>query len=77
MIEPTRTAEVLVAGHWQAIPFKDLKEGDIFRLFEEDGTAVDDGEIYEAETSAYVNDGLLTIKNRLGGRVLNEEEIGL
>src|SRR5687767_4732709 len=36
-----RYAEVLKDSEWVKIPFKDLREGDIFRLFESDGTPVE------------------------------------
>jgi hypothetical protein len=40
-----RTAKVLYNGQWVKMSFVDLKKGDIFQLYEEDGSIVadDDG----------------------------------
>lgn len=40
-----RRAEILVAGYWKEWPFGEMREGDVFRMFEQDGTPVDDGQI--------------------------------
>lgn len=37
-----RTAQVLISNEWQDINFKDIKDGQKFRLFEPDGKVVQD-----------------------------------
>lgn len=39
-----RTAQVLINDKWIDIEFKNIKEGDKFRLFEPDGTIVKDND---------------------------------
>lgn len=40
-----RKCERLVKGKWKDVPFDKLQRGDIFHLFDPDGTPVDGGEI--------------------------------
>lgn len=43
-----RTAEVMNDhGEWERRPFAELRKGDVFRLYEEDGQVVDAGTKYE------------------------------
>ena len=51
-----RKAEKLSNGDWIQIEFRDLKIGDEFRLFEETGEPVNDGEIFEAVSIPYIED---------------------
>lgn len=46
-----RRCEILVRGKWEQIHFKDMLPGDLFRLFEPDGTPVDDGEVSVAASA--------------------------
>lgn len=48
----TRSAEILVAGQWERHAFSEIREGDIFRLFEDNGDLVDGGEICLASGGA-------------------------
>lgn len=51
-----RITEVLMGSVWKTIPFKNIKKGNFFRLFEPDGTQVfGDGlsYMYEAVGDAY------------------------
>lgn len=41
----TRKVEVISVGQWLEIPFKELRVGDLFRMFEANGDPADDGEI--------------------------------
>jgi len=41
-------------GIWVQIPFRNLKIGDKFRLFENDNEPVNDGEIFEAISLPYI-----------------------
>lgn len=52
----TRLVERLVKNKWESVDFMSLRQGDVFRLFESDGTLVL-GPTHEsvAESDAYVN----------------------
>ena len=58
----TRSAEVLQNNEWTKVAFENLKEGDVFRLFEEDGSDVDGGEICKATSAPFEDDDVITIK---------------
>ena len=53
MLLVSRKAEKFTGERWEPISFETLKKGDIFRLFEEDGTAVDGGRASVALGDAY------------------------
>lgn len=55
-IVTTRVTEVLVEGYWVVVPFASIKQGDVFRLFEEDGEPVDLGQVSFAMTDAEPGD---------------------
>ena len=44
MTASPRTAQKLVNNSWSDLPFEDLRPGDIYRMFEEDGAPVIDKE---------------------------------
>jgi len=48
----TRKAQVLIGGYWEDMPFMMLDAGDVFRLFEEDGSDVDGGQVCIAQGCA-------------------------
>jgi len=65
----TRTAEVLVNGYWQNMTFQRIGKGDVFRLFEEDGSPVDHGQVCIAEEPARASkDGVYGVKCKPLGR---------
>lgn len=45
VIPEDRKAEILIGGQWSEVAFKDLKAGDLVRMFEPNGLQVDGGEI--------------------------------
>ena len=45
VIPDTRKVEILEHGQWVEVAFKDLKKGDLARMFEPDGQPVDGGEV--------------------------------
>jgi hypothetical protein len=45
MSKNSRRVEILVNGYWEPATWRDLEECTTFRLFEEDGTEVDHGQI--------------------------------
>ena len=54
-----RRCEILKDGSWQSAEFKKLQRGDVFRLFESDGTAVSplhDG-AFAAKGEPYMHEG--------------------
>ena len=65
MEEEIRTVEVMVAGAgWSPVDFRELLEGDVFRMFEATGEVVmdDTGNTeWEAEGDAYERSGTWTI----------------
>ena len=64
VLELREDSETLqVAGHWEQIPFTSLEKGHIFRLFEDDGSPVDDGEVSVALGDAYQQDGTDTVQS--------------
>lgn len=65
--EPTRYVHVLIQGRWHRMDFAELREGDIFRLFEAGGQEVDDGEISVALSDAFTT-GVLSVKCGRAGR---------
>jgi hypothetical protein len=61
-----RRVEKLVDGQWVQVRMLELKDGDVFRLFEPNGEPVVDGKDvseWQVEGDAYVNDmGIATVK---------------
>lgn len=51
-----RTVEVLRSGEWVQIQLKEIKDGEVFRMFNPDGSPVvwDDEEIFVAQGEPYV-----------------------
>jgi len=47
-----RRAEKFIDGAWCPVPFEGLRKGDVFRVFEPDGTPVDEGLSARALTDA-------------------------
>ena len=66
-----RKCEILRQGQWRELPFYDLERGHVYRLFEEDGTAVDGGEVCLALSDAYQDDGVWTVRSEPMGMVPN------
>ena len=61
----TRKAEVLVNGYWEERSFIRIGRKAIFRLFEEDGTEVDHGQVCVAEEPAQkTKEGIWGVKCR-------------
>lgn len=65
-MEKFRKVEVLRAGIWYNSDFTDITNGDMFRMFESDGTPVigEDGSyIFKAESEVYnhPDSGVLTV----------------
>jgi hypothetical protein len=56
MLLMERKAEKFTGERWEPVVFSDLKRGDIFRLFESDGTPVDGGEACVAHADAVLRD---------------------
>jgi hypothetical protein len=54
-----RVEIMLINCEWQSIPFAELEDGAVFKLYEPDGTLV--GE-YLAKSDPYVDNGVWTIK---------------
>jgi len=51
-----RYVEFQLKGHWHAISFQSLRPGDIFRMFEEDGSFVknkDGDSVFKATSRPY------------------------
>jgi hypothetical protein len=57
-----RRCEVWDLGGWRDVRFEDLKKGDVFRMFEDEGTLVDGDERCTAVSDAYCQFGIWTIK---------------
>ena len=58
MYECTRYAAKIINGRWVDIPFQQIKEGDVFRIFERSGDPVTDQEgnaVFTATSDAYIN----------------------
>ena len=51
-----RKIEVLKNGEWVVVGHSDVKSGDSFRMFDSDGTAAFDGEIFIAKTDSFMNE---------------------
>lgn len=66
-----RSVKIIVEGKWYPVEFDDLKRGHVYRLFEEDGAVVDDGEISLALSDAYEDDGVWTVRSEPMGMVTN------
>jgi hypothetical protein len=49
-------SESKVRAEWEEIPFVELKKGHIYRMFDPDGTPVDDGEVSVATSDAQPTD---------------------
>jgi hypothetical protein len=48
--------------------FPDMVRGDLFRLYDQDGTPVDGGEVHVADSDAFERDELWGIKSHPAGR---------
>jgi hypothetical protein len=70
MGEEKRRVEILRNEKWVDYEFMDLKNGDIFRLFESTGEPVDYGRPWIATGSAYSNNGVGTVDCELWGESL-------
>jgi len=57
-----RRVEVLKKGNWIRCELSDLKKGNVFRMFESDGTPVAGGKQFTALSDPYVDNGIWTIK---------------
>jgi hypothetical protein len=53
--------ELLTLGGWAQVKFSDLRQGDVFRLFEPDGEPVEDGQEFTCCSDAYF-DGVWGVK---------------
>ena len=61
-------AQVLVRGLWKRMEFPELERGDLFRLYEDDGTPVDGGEVHIADAEPFERESLWAVKAHLAGR---------
>ena len=68
-----RRTEVLTHGQWREIHFKDLKKGDIFRLFEKTNEPVDNGEISIAMEDAEFSRKVYAVHCEPAGRKKKED----
>lgn len=62
MLLRERKAEKFTGERWEPVPFSTLKRGDIFRLFESDGTPVDNSEACVARADAVLQDSVWGIE---------------
>ena len=66
MAEEKRKVEILNdSNEWEDIPFKDLKKGDVFRIYDADGNMFGDKDgraIFIAQVDAFEHDGKNVIK---------------
>jgi hypothetical protein len=62
MSEMRRCEKKDATGQWVDVAFRDLKKGDVFRLFEPDGRLVDGDEEVTAASDAYETNGVWSIQ---------------